>query len=190
MEMTCLARRVVLGMAGALPAITALGAHAQAIPTATVRLAYVAGGVSYSIFQPDYQQNTMKGITGYVDVATSSHWSVEMETHHLIYDGPGNMSEITYLIGPRYRLHYGFIEPYAKTMVGGAAFNYPSPLTQPQGKFLAIAYGGGVDVPMGSRFILRLVDFEYQQWPGFAANSLTPYGVSFGGSFKFWKGTR
>lgn len=186
-EEEMMGRNIVFGMAVVLLLLAGTRCQGQALPTAVSHVSAVAGGVSYSVFEPDYGTNAIKGLTGYVDVTMSRHWSVEVETHRLIYDTPNNMSEITYLGGPRYTLHYGFIEPYAKAMVGGAAFNYPTLPAQPQGKFFATAFGGGVDMPVGSRFTVRLVDFEYQMWPGFAISSLSPYGVSFGGSFTFWK---
>jgi len=37
---------------------------------------------------------------------------------------------------------------------------------------------------VGKRLRLRLVDFEYQEWPGFAYGAIHPYGVSAGISYQ------
>ena len=53
-----------------------------------------------------------------------------------------------------------------------------------------IAPGAGVDLRLGQRWRVRLVDFEYQDWPGFTYGAIHPYGVTAGISFQFLGATR
>ena len=37
-----------------------------------------------------------------------------------------------------------------------------------------------------SRFLIRILDFEYQVWPGFTFGTLHPYGLSTGLSYRVY----
>jgi opacity protein-like surface antigen len=72
----------------------------------------------------------------------------------------------------------GRLRPYAKLLVGLGKINLP--FNYGQGTFFAYAPGAGVDYTLSDRISLRLVDFEYQEWPQFTFGNLHPYGVSAG----------
>jgi hypothetical protein len=169
---------------------------AQAMPTASGPGAYLAGGVAYSHFQTDYGRHVVAGITGYVDANVTWRFGVEGEARYLNYhslngDSYNDISEITYLAGPRISFHPRVVRPYVKFLVGRGTFEFPNGYAQ--GRYFAMAPGAGVDMELGSRINLRLVDFEYQKWPNFVlpsynAGTLSPYGFSFGVSYKFFNG--
>jgi hypothetical protein len=45
--------------------------------------------------------------------------------------------------------------------------------------------GGGVDYRATPHINIRAVDFEYQGWPGFRENGLSPYVFTFGAAYSF-----
>ena len=48
--------------------------------------------------------------------------------------------------------------------------------------------GGGLDYRLTPRFKIRVIDYEYQIWPGFLnGGGLTPHGYSFGASYRVFK---
>lgn len=181
-----------LGMAGML-ALGAARCRAQAMPTATGPGAYLAGGVAVSGFVPDYGNNHLGGITGYVDANLTWRFGVEGEARYLIYNQAFQTNEITYLAGPRISFRPKHLRPYAKFLVGRGIFNFPYGYAQ--GRYFVWAPGGGVEWELGRRINVRLVDFEYQKWPNFGGpgtgyqfGTLSPYGLSFGLSYKFLRG--
>jgi hypothetical protein len=159
--------------------------EAQALPTASGPGSYLAGGVAFSRFAPDYGRNKLDGITGYVDANLTWRYGVEGEARYLIYNQVAQTNEITYLVGPRISFRPKALRPYAKFLVGRGIFNFPYNFAQ--GRYFVMAPGGGVDLEM-KRLNVRLVDFEYQKWKDFNFGTLSPYGFSFGVSYKFFNG--
>jgi hypothetical protein len=78
--------------------------------------------------------------------------------------------------------------PYAKILVGGGRFDFP--FNYGTGNYFVVAPGAGVDLRLGHRIQLRLVDYEYQLWPGFTFGSIHPYGVSAGISYQILGSSR
>jgi len=54
------------------------------------------------------------------------------------------------------------------------------------GRFTTIAFGGGVDFRVSRKLTFRPIDLEYQEWPQFVGNSLSPYGISVGMSYRIF----
>ena len=87
-------------------------------------------------------------------------------------------------------MRYKRATPYAKVLAGYGRMNFY--LNTAHGRFLDIAYGGGVDVKLTKRLTLRAIDLEYQQWfgwpdmPGITNSTLSPYGGSVGVSYKIF----
>jgi hypothetical protein len=182
--------KIILGVVAAL--VGASPSLGQALPTAAGPGAYLAGGVSFSRFQADYGENYLEGITGYVDANLTWRYGIEGEARYLVYHQLAQTNEITYLAGPRISFRPKRLRPYLKFLVGRGIFNYPYGYAQ--GKYFVMAPGGGVDFEVG-RLNVRLVDVEYQKWPNFGGppttykfGTLSPYGVSFGVSYKFFNG--
>jgi len=151
---------------------------AQVVPAADgggLKLTVGATATGYSL---DYGERKMLGVAAIADADANRRIGIECEAQWLIFHQTANVHTTTYLIGPRYHLNFGRLQPYAKGLVGFGRFNYPYNLGQD--KDLVIAPGGGVDFRLTRRIRLRLADFEYQYWPQFHFGALSSYGVSSG----------
>jgi len=102
---------------------------------------------------------------------------------------PTDVSENTYLIGPRYRFHYRRFTPYAKALFGLGRFGFQGPgqYAQKSSSFTygVLSFGGGVDLRATKRLNVRAFDFEYQDWPGFANSGLSPIVITAGVAYSF-----
>jgi opacity protein-like surface antigen len=182
-----------------LLAAASLSAHAQVVPSATGRQFSLTAGALASAFQPDYgggfvaqaSSNRLYGVGAYVDVKFTRWIQIEGEARFSRFNQYQNIHQDNYLIGPRIPIHrYGRFTPYAKALVGITSMDMgPNPNgtgSDPTGRFLTAAYGGGVDVKLTRRFSLRAVDVEYQQMPEWFGSSASPYGASVGLSYKIF----
>ena len=168
--------------------------QAQVVPSAYVRTLSITGGGLGSAFQPDYEgslvaksaPNYLFGFGAYTDVHFSRWLELEAEGRWLRFNQFENIHEDNYLLGYEHHFDrqrfFGFT-PYAKVLVGYGTMNFE--FNDAHGRFTDIAYGGGLDVRTHGRFVLRPVDFEYQQWPNWLNSSLHPYGFSAGIGYRF-----
>ncbi len=166
----------------ALAAAATGTAHGQASATASAAGAFQIGG-GISIANPDYGQKNIKGVTIYTTFDFKTHWGIEGDVHLINLITPQDIGEKSYLIGPRYLRQYGRLTPYAKILIGRGVFDY-----QAQNVAVAkniYAAGAGLDIHAWRNFNVRAIDFEYQQWPGFAANALTPLVATAGIAYQF-----
>jgi hypothetical protein len=159
--------------------------HAQAVPTAS-RLGSIAVGVGGTIINPDFAQKNIEAITFFGDVNFANAFGVEGVIHYSV-NTPSDVSENSYLIGPRYILRYKRVEGYAKALVGVGHFglqqgNFANPNTA---TYFEYALGGGIDIRVARHINIRAIDFEVQKWPGFHPNTLSPYGGTVGVSYVF-----
>lgn len=180
---TLFRRRAALASLLLLP--LSLGARslgAQALPTATGPGSYVAVGGAASVFQADYGQRYIGGITAYADLNPTWRYGIEGEARFLRYRTSEDVTETNYLIGPRAALRFGPLRPYVKFLVGDGKITLP--FHYAQGSFFTYAPGGGAEYMLGDRLAIRVIDVEYQFWPSFPYGNLHPYGVSAGISFR------
>jgi hypothetical protein len=157
------------------------GAGAQAMPTATGPGAYVIAGATYSGFESDYGVQKISGASVYVDANFIWRYGLEVEARRMDYPHFGERQS-TLLAGPRWSFRATGLVPYVKVLAGGGRFDFPYGFGY--GNYFVVAPGAGVDLRVGRKLRLRLVDFEYQEWPGFTFGSLHPYGVSAGISYE------
>ena len=169
---------------------TANLACAQATPSGYGRTFSLTAGGMGSVFQPDYKGNSVPaassdplfGPGAYVDVYFSRWIGVEAEGRWLRFNQYADIHQDNYLLGywlPIRKISFGGFTPYAKVLAGYGTMNFE--YNDAHGRFTDIAYGGGLDYQHGtSRFILRPVDFEYQQWPDWLGTTLHPWGFSAG----------
>jgi hypothetical protein len=162
--------------------------NAQAEPTATAPGAYVSVGTSYSFFNSGYGEQKVLGTGIYTDINPIRRAGLEAEARWLKQSQSPNLRESTYLIGPRVQFRRGPYTPYVKTLVGLSHFEFPYDTAQ--GRYFVIAPGAGVDLMLGNDLKIRLIDVEYQQWPQFTFGTISPYGVSFGISYRVFNGSR
>ncbi|WP_035347962.1 outer membrane beta-barrel protein [Edaphobacter aggregans] len=178
-------RQFLASLIFALTASVAL--HAQAIPAAE-RLAVVQVGAGLNIVRPDYNAGTIFGYSIYGDFDFTPHIGIEGDVHIGNVITPGDVGESSFLLGPRYVFHHGRFHPYAKLLLGVGIFTfepvyYYSKSSSSTHKMYA--FGGGVDVTVKRRLNVRAFDLEYQRWPGFTANGLTPLAMTVGAAYRF-----
>ncbi len=178
-------------LALALPALApGHAAFAQALPTGSGPGAYVIVGGTFSDFQADFGSRTIQGASIYADSNLTWRLGVETEARRMVYPSfAGNQpSQSTLLAGPRWSLRPAGFVPYVKLLVGGARFDFS--YNYQTGNYFVVAPGAGIDLRLGQRVRLRLIDFEYQVWPGFTYGSMHPYGVSVGISYQILGSSR
>ena len=91
-------------------------AHGQAVPTAT-RAGSLSAGIGGLVTTPDYGQSNIEGLTFWSDFDFMYHFGVEGEIHYYVRT-PTDISEDTYLAGPRAIYHYKKIDGNAKLLFG------------------------------------------------------------------------
>ena len=170
-------------------------ARAQTVPAAYARTFSVSAGGMGSAFQPDYAgggvpgkaPNYLFGYGAYVDVHFTRWIEVEAEGRWLQFNQYLDINQNNYLLGYEHhfdRQTFFHFTPYAKVLVGYGKMNFE--YNDAHGSFTALAYGGGLDLRTHSRFVIRPVDFEYQQWPEWLNSQLHPYGFSAGVAYRFF----
>lgn len=163
----------------------AASAWAQATPTAS-RISHLQLGGGWSIANPDYAQRKIQGFTIYGDLDFTRHWSLEGDIHRVSIVTPTDVGVDSYLLGPRYVYRHNRFSPYAKVLFGLGRFKYQFDYA-PEAVYTykIYAFGGGLDIKATRRVNIRAIDFEYQQWPGYASHGLSPAVYSFGAAYAF-----
>jgi hypothetical protein len=157
--------------------------EAQNIATAKGPGSYLAVGGGVSAFQVDYGQRVLGGGVFFADLNPTWRIGLEAEARYLRFNSFEEVTETNYLVGPRVMLKPGPFRPYVKFLVGAGKITLP--FHYAQGTFLSYAPGAGADYLLNDRVTLRLIDVEYQVWPGFSSyGELHPYGVSAGISIR------
>ena len=74
---------------------------------------------------------------------------------------------------------------YSKLLAGVGGMTFP--FHDAHGRYLVVAPGAGLDWRVGrSRLQGRVLDVEYQYWPGFTFGPMRNLGVSSGVSWRVW----
>jgi len=157
-------------------------AHAQSPESATGDWSSLWVGGSFSATHLQYGQQWLLGGTVFADANFTWQYGMEGETNWAVLRQRENTHATTYLIGPRYQLaglgQNSQFRPYVKFLAGDGYFNFP--YSYAWGNYFVMAPGAGVDYRVNSRIRLRLIDAEYQYWPGFTYGSMTNLNVSAG----------
>jgi len=166
--------------------IASASLHAQDRPTVSGPGGYVAVGGGASVFQADYGQRDLGGAMLYADANLTWRYGLEAEARYLNHHTDEDVTETNYFIGPRAVVRPRFvpspIQPYVKLLVGAGKIQFP--FDYAQGTFFTLAPGAGLDIALGSRLKIRVIDFEYQSWTSFNYGPMHPYGLSAGLSFR------
>ncbi len=166
----------------------AAAAHAQALPSATSSgVSYQAGG-GISFGQPDYADDVIKGVTVFGNMDFHSGLGLVLEYHNLELVTPQDIGEASIVGGIRYGRRYkGKFYPYIKATagVGTLQFEQGTYATTTSYNYKIYAVGGGVEYHTDGHLMLRLVDFEYQDWPNFQPNGLDPYVITIGAGYRW-----
>ncbi len=163
-------------------------ARGQAMPTATGRGGGLQVGAGVTYGKPDFGEDWIGGATGFADYNFSAHLGVEGDVHYLTLHTPEDLGEETYEAGPRAYWRKSRYTLYGKGLIGYGKFVVQELQDNP-GKFDASSFmyslGGGLDIDFRHRITVRAFDFEYQNWPGFANNGLTPVIGTVGVAYRF-----
>jgi hypothetical protein len=142
------------------------------------------GGV-FNATHLQYGEHWVLGAVAFVDADLTWHYGIEGEATWTRWHEQSGTHDSTYLIGPRYRFtaldNYRF-SPYAKFLIGGGDFDFPScnGTSTGTGSYFVMAPGAGIDCHRTPRFDIRLCDFEDQIWPQFTFGSISNLSVSAG----------
>jgi len=160
-------------------------AHAQAVPTAS-RAGSLQVGAGGMFASPDYGQLYVQGITFYGDFDFTRHLGVEGDIHYNV-NTPQDVSENSYLLGPRYTWHYKRFGAYGKALFGAGRFGFQqgSFAVPSTGTYFVYAFGGGVEYKVTDHINIRGFDAEFQSWPGFPPNGLSPIVYTVGVAYVF-----
>ena len=156
-----------------------LSLHAQNEPAGIGPGTYIQLGATFSSYHLDYGQRQLGGASAFIDAHLYRRLGIEAEYKTLRLNEDEGVHDTTYLVGPRYSVFTGHLRPYAKFLVGRGTFYYP--FGDAKGSYFVMAPGGGIDWHIArTRATVRVVDVEFQQWPGFSFGQLRQYGVSSG----------
>jgi hypothetical protein len=160
-------------------------AHGQAVPTAA-RGGSIQVGIGGMFTKPDYATAYLKGLTFYADFDFFRHLGVEGDIHYSI-STPGDISENSYLIGPRYSVRYKRLSGYGKALFGLGRFGYQQGnfVSDTTGNYGVYAFGGGVEYKATPHINVRPFDVEFQKWPNFTPHSLSPIVYTIGVAYVF-----
>lgn len=161
-----------------------VGAHSQALPTATGPGSYTDIGVSGSYFNLNYGQRWVGGGSIYLDANLYHRYGAEIQYQTFRYNQENGVRQTTYLAGPRVSFRdYGLV-PYVDLLVGRGDFDFPYGYAK--GTYFVYAPGAGLDYDLTKKIKLRLINVQYQEWPQFTFGNLHPYGASVGISLRIW----
>ena len=163
--------------------------HAQATAAAT-RGGATQIGAAYTFSNEDeYPGKYLQGMTIYGTFDLNNHLGVEGDVHLAsLFKSYFQYKETSYDAGLRWTEHYRKFSPYAKALVG---FGHSSAVDTQQivggstpGSYFLFGLGGGLDYNLTDKINIRCVDFEYQRWPNFPPNGLTPPLLSAGIAYR------
>jgi hypothetical protein len=159
--------------------------HGQAVPTAS-RGGSIQVGLGGMITNPDYAQRYIKGLTFYGDFDFRNNIGIEGEMNFAV-STPSDISEDSYLFGPRYTIHRKKFGGYAKVLLGVGRFgtqegSYVNIATT---SYFEYAVGGGLEYLATRKINVRIINVEMQKWPNFAPHGLTPIAYTFGVAYVF-----
>ena len=160
--------------------------YSQALPTATGPASTVQVGVGLSSSHIDYGERWLSGPLVWFDYKPLLHLGVEGELRSLRYNQDLGIHGTTYLVGPTLNLHRSFGDPYFKAMIGSGRLTFP--YSYAHGTYLVVAAGAGLDVHVGERMTVRVIDVSYQEWPQFSFGMMKTYGASAGISLTLRRG--
>ena len=162
-----------------LPAV----ASAQAKYTATGPGSYLQLGVTFSAFHSQYGDRLIAGPSAFLDAHLYRRLGLEAEARDLNVHTDEGVRQQTYLIGPKLTILPHRFRPFVKLLAGRGEFRFPYGYAQ--GSYLVLAPGAGVDYRLGeSRWSLRVVDVEYQDWHHFTFGKLRNLGASTGITYR------
>lgn len=165
---------------GALSLVTP--ALAQANPTATA-LSNLQLGAGFTYSRTDYGQKGDRGVTGYADYNLGVHWGAEAAYHYISIKTPNNVSENSFVVGPRFILRKHALNLYGKGLIGLGHIKIDNRFGRRHETDFLVGAGGGAEFLLSNHLTLRPIDVEYQRWS--FDSGLTPVVLTFGAAYRF-----
>jgi hypothetical protein len=173
--------------------------RAQAAPTASgMGKTQLGAAFSYAIpsfwttsstnSDPQYQFESIGGVTGYGSYDFTPHLGVAGEFNCLCLITSLDRAELTYLVGPRVMLPYGRFVIYGKALAGIRDLYIQEQQDNhgvQSGSNIGYSIGGGLDIFYNQKIVIRAIDYESQSWPGYGTNGISPSVFSFGVAYRF-----
>jgi len=172
-------------LVSAFLAVLCIPVWGQALPAGGAGVWQVGAGFSFG--PPDYTLPYIKGISAYASYDLDNHTGFIAEAHFMNLSTPQKIGESSYLAGARYSIAWNRFHPYLKALIGIGQFK-PKPgfnPPTPSGTYEVFAAGLGLEYRLSERFTLQIGDFEYQGWPAFKPNGLTPWIITSGIAYRF-----
>ena len=157
--------------------------NTQTVFTATKYRTLDIGGSAYFV-NPDYGHGSNVNVGAFV-AYTGRFFGVEADAADTIRN-TGGIHEPYIVAGPRIQYRTRHFVVYGKAQVGAGHFSGDN--TQPQNNkhtFLVENYGAGLEFIVSRHLKVRVVDANYQIWPSFSPNKLTPFHVGSGLAYSF-----
>jgi len=160
--------------------------YGQDMPGATRGATFQVGG-GFSAANPDYSRKWITGVSVYADADLRRHIGIEFDYHYINLNTPFDLGEVTYLVGLRYSVNIHRFHPYVKGMLGLGTFEIEKDYyhNSSSNTYMAAAFGGGVEMPLTGHLNLRVIDAEFQRWPSFPPNGLSPFALTSGLAYRF-----
>jgi hypothetical protein len=158
--------------------------QAQVAPPAfKPSFSFTAGGMTSAFQFRDVGNVPDKtgGAGAYVDLTLYHGLGVEAEGRWQRFYVFRGINRDNYLIGPRVQFHpFWRTRPYLKVLGGFTDTSFGT--YGGNGRFGAVAIGGGLDFHVARQISVRIIDAEYQSqtWPASLGPHGMPYGVSVG----------
>ncbi len=177
-------KRILKQLAAAIVLLlTACACLAQAKYTATGPGSYLQLGVTFAGFHSQYGDRLIAGPSAFLDAHLYRRLGLEAEARDLTLHTDEGVRQQTYLIGPKLTILPHRIRPFVKLLAGRGLFRFPYDYAQ--GSYLVLAPGAGLDYRLGeSRWSLRILDIEYQDWHHFTFGRLRNLGASTGVTYR------
>ncbi len=138
-------------------------ASAQASSTAS-KAAAVSVFAGLDVSDPAYGPNRNKGVSLGANYTRYLRFPVQPSVEVRVNFSNGSYAnERSYLVGFRALVPVGRFEPYADFLIGPGSIHFPLNVGYTGDNSTVFNYGGGVDVPLSSRFALKL-DVQAQHW--------------------------
>jgi len=164
-------------------AVLSIPVLGQALPAAGAGVWQVGAGFSFG--PPDYTLPYIKGGSFFVSYDVNEHNGMIAEAHLVNWSAP-YVGESSFLVGGRYGRTWDRLHPYVKALIGIGLFQ-PKPALKPSpgsSEYEVFAAGGGLEYRLNEHLNLQM-DFEYQGWPAFQKDGLTPWIVTPGVAYRF-----
>lgn len=157
--------------------------HADTFAT-SMKIRTLDVGVMGYFTAPDYGHSSNVD-TGVFVAYTGKVFGVEADAADTVRD-PGGIRESYIVAGPRIQYRGRRYTVYGKAQVGAGHFNGDRAQPTLSGhSFLVENYGAGLEFSLSRHLKLRAIDADYQIWPSFYTNRLTPIHLGSGLALSF-----